>query len=45
MGKLFGTHFCFCSCPQDKFVTVHAPGHAHLPVIEILHRDSFLAPR
>jgi hypothetical protein len=32
-----------CSCTQDKFVKVLAPGHAHLHAIKILHRDSFLA--
>jgi hypothetical protein len=32
------------SYPQDKFVMVHVPGHAHLLAIKILYRDSFLAP-
>jgi len=43
MGKLFVTVFAFCSCSQDKFLTILAPGHAHLHAIKILHRDSFLA--
>jgi hypothetical protein len=33
------------SCTPDKFAMVHAPGHAHLPAIKILHRDCFLASR
>jgi len=33
------------SCTQDKFVMVYVPGHAHLPTIKILYRDSFLASR
>ena len=45
MGKLFVTLFAFAPAPQDRFVMVLAPGHAHLPAIKILHRDSFLAPR
>ena len=28
-----------CSCTQDKFVMLYAPGHSHLPTIKILHRD------
>jgi hypothetical protein len=35
----------FCSCTQDKFLMVVAPGHAHLPAIEILHRDKLLPSR
>jgi len=35
----------FCSCTQDKFVMVVAPGHVYLPAIKILHRNKFLAPR
>jgi hypothetical protein len=35
----------FCSCTQDKFVMVVAPGHAHLHAIKILYLDKFLAPR
>ena len=34
-----------CSCPQDSFVMVLAPGYAHLSAIMILHLDSFLASR
>ncbi len=46
----------FCSCPQDKFVMVVAPGYAHLPAIKIhytltvfwlrstLYRDTALVP-
>ena len=35
----------FCSCIQDNFVILAAPGHAHLLAIKILRRDKFLAPR
>jgi len=45
MGKLFVTVFANRSCTQDSFVTVHAPGHAHLHAIKILYRDRFPAPR
>ncbi len=45
MGKLFVTLFAFAPAPQDKFVMVLAPGHAHLPAIKILHRDKILVPR
>jgi hypothetical protein len=49
MGKLFVTLFAppkrgfrcklfnFCSCTQDKFVMVVAPGHTHLLAILILY--------
>ena len=55
MGKLFVMVFApprrdfvasllnFCSCTQDKFVMVVAPGHAHLPAIKILHLDKLLS--
>ena len=45
MGKLYCHGFCFCSYFQDSFVMGHAPGHAHLPPIKIVHRDRFLASR
>ena len=34
-----------CSCTQDKFVMVVAPGYTHLHAIKIIHLDKFLAPR
>jgi hypothetical protein len=49
MGKLFVTVFAppgrdfvatllnFCSCTQDKFVMVLAPGYVHLLAIKIKH--------
>jgi len=39
------SHFLLCSCTQDKFVMVFAPGHAHLHAIKNLHRDNSLASR
>ena len=38
------SRFLLSSCTQDKFVMVLAPGHAHLPAINIpVYLDRFLA--